>query len=155
MKFSWMTIADDEIGEKEVPGLNHNPRIIEYHSETTLRATTDEVPWCSSFVNWVMKRAGYTPTRSAAARSWATWGVECKPTAGCIVVLTRNGGGHVGFYVRETARYVFLLGGNQSNAVNIAAYPKTRVIGYRMPKQMNDEDRGLYELITKGEKKWP
>jgi hypothetical protein len=58
----------------------------------------------------------------------------------------------VGFYVRETARYVFLLGGNQSNAVNIAAYPKTRVIGYRMPKQMNDEDRGLYELITKGDK---
>jgi hypothetical protein len=24
-----------------------------------------------------------------------------------------------------------------------------------MPKHMNDDDRGYYELITKGDKKWP
>jgi uncharacterized protein (TIGR02594 family) len=150
MKFSWLTIAEDEIGEKEVPGLNHNPRIIEYHRETTLSATTDEVPWCSSFVNWVMKRAGYTPTRSAAARSWATYGKETPPVQGCIVVLTRNGGGHVGFYVKSSANYVWVLGGNQSNAVNISAYPKSRVIAYRVPKQMNNEDATTYELKIRG-----
>jgi uncharacterized protein (TIGR02594 family) len=150
MKFSWLYIAEDEIGEKEVPGLNHNPRIIEYHRETTLSATTDEVPWCSSFVNWVMKRAGYTPTRSAAARSWATYGKETPPVQGCIVVLTRNGGGHVGFYVKSSANYVWVLGGNQSNAVNISAYPKSRVIAYRVPKQMNNEDATTYELKIRG-----
>jgi uncharacterized protein (TIGR02594 family) len=150
MKFTWLTIAEDEIGEKEVPGLNHNPRIIEYHRETTLSATTDEVPWCSSFVNWVMKRAGYTPTRSAAARSWATYGKDTPPVQGCIVVLTRNGGGHVGFYVKSSANYVWVLGGNQSNAVNISAYPKSRVIAYRVPKQMNNEDATTYELKIRG-----
>lgn len=150
MKLSWLYIAEDEIGEKEVPGLNHNPRIIEYHSETTLSATTDEVPWCSSFVNWVMKRAGYTPTRSAAARSWATYGKETPPVQGCIVVLTRNGGGHVGFYVKSSANYVWVLGGNQSNAVNISAYPKSRVIAYRVPKQMNNEDATAYEMKIRG-----
>ena len=146
IRFSWYAIADDEIGEKEVPGLQHNPQIIEYHSTTTLKATTDEVPWCSSFVNWCMVRAGYTPTRSAAARSWATYGKQTPPVEGCIVVLTRNGGGHVGFYVKSTASHVYVLGGNQSNAVNVSAYPKTRVIAYCVPKKMNDDDEGLYNM---------
>lgn len=150
MKFSWITIAEDEIGEKEVPGLQHNPRILEYHATTTLKATTDEVPWCSSFVNWVMKSAKYKTTNSAAARSWATYGFSTPPVPGCIVVLTRNGGNHVGFYVRSTAQYVYVLGGNQSNAVNISAYPKSRVIAYRIPSDLRKEDSELYNSTLNG-----
>jgi hypothetical protein len=44
-------IAKAELGTTEVPGTQNNPRILEYHATTTLKATTDEVPWCSSFVN--------------------------------------------------------------------------------------------------------
>jgi len=55
----WMDIAVAELGvhEDSHPG-QHNSRILEYHQTTTLKATTDETPWCSSFVNWVMIQSG-------------------------------------------------------------------------------------------------
>ena len=146
-----MTIARKELGQKEQPGANHNKRIIEYHQLTKLRAKDDETPWCSSFVNWCMSGAGYPITESAAAKSWAKYGVSCKPHPGCIVVMTRNGGGHVGFYVKETPAYVYLLGGNQSNAVTISAYSKERIIAYRLPQLLNIDDASVYD--TKNEKK--
>jgi hypothetical protein len=45
-----------------------------------------------------------------------------------------NWKGHVGFYVGETAKSIKTLGGNQSNAVNIRHYSKSRVLGFRRPK---------------------
>jgi hypothetical protein len=72
-----MSIAEGELGihENSPPGEN-NRRILEYHQATTLATTTDEAPWCSSFVNWVMKNAGRRGTGSALASSWLTWGGE-------------------------------------------------------------------------------
>lgn len=74
---TWMVIAERELasGVRERPGAEHNPRIVEYHSATLLRATTDEVPWCSSFANWCLLQVFETGTWSAAARSWLAWGV--------------------------------------------------------------------------------
>lgn len=92
-----------------------------------------------------MSGAGYPITQSAAARSWATYGASCKPHPGCIVVLTRTGGGHVGFYVRETEKYVYILGGNQGNKVSVAAYDKSRIIAYRLPQLLNIEDAKVYD----------
>jgi uncharacterized protein (TIGR02594 family) len=153
VEFSWMTVAREEIGVKEIAGIRHTPRIIEYHATTTLKASTDEVPWCSSFVNWVMMQAGYTGTKSAAARSWADWGQGLvDPVPGCIVVMTRGSGGHVGFYIRHDADYHWILGGNQNNEVRISTYDmrKRRLLGYVLPAKMNDEDQGLYELFNRG-----
>lgn len=131
----WLTVALRELGTKEYVGIADNPRVIEYHSATTLHATDDEVPWCSSFVNWVMKQVGIKGTGSAAARSWLNWGVPIdKPIYGCVVILTRTGGGHVGFFIAEEDGITKLLGGNQGDAVNVRNYPTSRVIGYRMPK---------------------
>jgi len=64
----WLVIARGEIGQKEIKGGKHNPRILEYHATTTRKATTDEVSWCSSFVNWCMTQAGYEGTNSAWAK---------------------------------------------------------------------------------------
>lgn len=131
----WLTVALRELGTKEYVGIADNPRVVEYHSATTLHATDDEVPWCSSFVNWVMKQVGIKGTGSAAARSWLNWGVPIdKPVYGCVVILTRTGGGHVGFFIAEEDGITKLLGGNQGDAVNVRNYPTSRVIGYRMPK---------------------
>ena len=64
----WMAIAIAELGVHvdSLPG-QHNARILEYHQTTTLRATDDETPWCSSFVNWVLTQSGRRGTNSAAA----------------------------------------------------------------------------------------
>jgi hypothetical protein len=70
----WMAIAMREQGQAEIKGPAANPRIIEYHAATTLRARSDETAWCSSFANWCMQQAGIPGTKSAAAISWMHWG---------------------------------------------------------------------------------
>lgn len=149
--FPWYMAArrEKQRGVMESIGLADNPRIVEYHATTTLRATDDEVPWCSSFVNWCMTQAGYKGTRSAAARSWLTWGVKIDtPVEGCIVVLTRPGGGHVGFYVSgHKSGTIKILGGNQSDEVRVSGYLESRVLGYFLPATMNPADQREYERL--------
>ena len=143
-----MQIAHGELssGVSEIEGPDDDPRIVEYHATTTLAATDDEVPWCSSFVNWCMKEAGLLRTGSARARSWLRWGTAFTfPAYGAVCILQRGSGlqpgpgvidapGHVGFYAGiASAGGMLLLGGNQSNAVTIAAYSNSRVLGYRWP----------------------
>jgi uncharacterized protein (TIGR02594 family) len=128
-------IANKELGIKEIKGRLHSNRILEYHSTTTLKATDDETPWCSSFVNWCVQLAELKGTNSAAARSWLKWGNEVKePYEGCVVVIKRGNSswqGHVGFFVKEVGNNILILGGNQSNAVTVSSYSKERVLGYR------------------------
>lgn len=131
---SWMTLARKEMGIKEVPGSGDNQRVIEYHSVTTLKATEDSVPWCSSFACWVIEAAGIKSPRSARAKDWAKWGKGLnKPQPGCVVVFTRDGGGHVAFFVREDGENLVVLGGNQGDKVCEAKYSKAHVIAYRWP----------------------
>lgn len=136
-EFPWLPIALAEVGVKEFPGDGDNPRIVEYLQSTSLEApsaTQDETPWCSAFANWCVERSGYEGTDSAWARSWLTWGRAARrPRRGCIVVLSRDRGGHVGFWVGETGTQVRLLGGNQGDEVRVSGYPKKRVLGYRVP----------------------
>ena len=134
----WLEVAQREIGVKEYPGPQHNPRIVEYATHTSLGAKSDEVAWCSSFVNWCMAQAELEGTGSAAARSWLTWGVDLKqPVPGCVAVFKRGADpaqGHVAFYVSHTDRTVNVLGGNQSNQVKIAPYKAENRLSYRWPK---------------------
>ncbi len=137
----WMAIASSEVGVKEYSGNGENPRIVEYLRSTNLRAADsarDETPWCSGFVNWCVEKSGYAGTDSAWARSWLNWGSTItKPRHGCIVVFKRDvNNGHVGFYLGATATGIKLLGGNQSNAVNVSSYKKTDVLGYRLPQNL-------------------
>lgn len=139
---TWMLIAQQELtrGVHEIPGPESNPRILVYHAATSFQATSDEVPWCSSFVNYCLQHAGYEGTRSAAARSWLTWGEPIDdPRYGAIVVLARGKNpaqGHVGFLTghRESDDKILLLAGNQNDAVSIAAFDPPRVLAYRWPR---------------------
>lgn len=135
----WYEIAKKELGTKEVSGPKHNPRIIDYHAATSLKATEDEVAWCASFVGWCLEEAGIEGTYSALARSYMDWGEKLShPKKGCIVIFRRGKPwqGHVGFLVRETAHSIYLLGGNQDDAVTIQAFSKEDVIGYRWPVEV-------------------
>ncbi len=134
----WFEIARRELvsGIEEIPGGRHNPRIVEYHQCSSLKASDDETPWCSSFANWCMAQAGIAGSGSAAARSWLAWGVPlAAPRRGCVVVLSRGAppSGHVGFLERLEDGLLFLLGGNQGDRVSIAAFRAGRLLGYRWP----------------------
>jgi uncharacterized protein (TIGR02594 family) len=142
-----MEIAGAELGIREdARAGHHTQRILEYHQATTLKATTDEVPWCSSFVNWVLNQAGIKGTNSAAAKSWLTWGRELKePQVGAITITKRAGadaangsssGYHVAFFHSLGGGTKFsLLGGNQGDAVRIREYDlkKYEFVKYRWP----------------------
>lgn len=133
----WMLAAIHELGQREIPGATSNPRVLAYLASTELDralASTDETPWCSAFVNWCMEVSGQVGTNSAAARSWLGWGQTIDmPKRGCVTVLSRDGGGHVGFWLGQTATAVKLLGGNQGDQVRVAEYDRKRVLGHRVP----------------------
>jgi len=115
-----LQIAMKEIGVHEIAGSKHNPRILEYHKSTSYKATTDEIPWCASFVNWVLMLAELKRTNSAAAISFLTLGKPLPaPIKGCVTVSKRTGGNHVFFYLGENDTHVQALGGNQSDSVCI------------------------------------
>lgn len=132
-------VAVGEKGIAEIPGPKSNDRIIEYDSCTTLRATSDEIPWCSAFINWCAKKAGAKGTGSALARSWLVWGIDVtnQPMQGDLVILERgNDGisGHVGFLAETPSvinPWIKVLGGNQNNMVCIESFSKLKVLGYR------------------------
>jgi len=127
------SIAESQMGVHELPGRAQNKKILEYHATTSLGATDDETPWCSSFVNWCVKQAGFNGTNSAAARSWMKWGVPLKsPEKGCIVVFQRPGGNHVAFFDSDQgSEYIRVLGGNQGDQVSLSNYRKDRILGFR------------------------
>jgi uncharacterized protein (TIGR02594 family) len=125
----WYEVAKHEMamGVDDISGLEDNPRIVAYHQTTTLGADYDEMPWCSSFVNWCVEQACLRGTGSALARSWLDWGKPLTtPRRGCIVVLSRGSKahqGHVGFYHEDDRNRILVLGGNQGNRVTISSYP--------------------------------
>ena len=131
----WLKIAYGEIGVKEIPGKKHNPRVIEYHNTCTYNARRDEVAWCSAFINWCIIQAGYRGTNKVNARSWLDWGKSLPKHRGAVTVLWRehpsSWKGHVAFYIKSNEKYVWLLGGNQSNKVCIKKYPLNKVLSYR------------------------
>lgn len=137
----WMRIATQEIGQKEIPGYRHNPRIIHYGKSVSLKISNDETPWCASFVAFCLETAQVKSTRSAMARSYEKWGTAIEPHYGAIVVMWRksleSGSGHVGFYVGEDPKNtnnIMMLSGNSNNQVRISSYSKSRILGYRWPE---------------------
>ncbi len=117
-----------QYGVHEIAGSGANPAIVEYHSKTSLRATSDEVPWCSSITMWAALKAGMHVGRTnAAARSWATWGENYPFFTGAIAVFEN----HVGVALRLGDGGIYLLGGNQANAVNVQLTKRSDFIGYR------------------------
>lgn len=132
---AWLRVARAELGVREIAGAADNPRIVEYHQATTLRASDDETPWCAAFVNWCLAQCGVARTRSAMARSFIDFGQHVHPRLGAIIVLKRGAppSGHVGFYVGGDDKNLRLLGGNQGNRVSIAEFPWSQMLDSRWP----------------------
>ena len=135
-KLTHMEIAMGELGQAEIVGGDDNDRIVDYFDSVSYRATDDETPWCAAFANWVLMEAGIARTESAAALSFAKWGVATKtPKYGDIVVFDHgHGRGHVGFFMGTDGKNVSVLGGNQNNQVNITKFAASRVAHYRTCK---------------------
>ena len=133
----WVTEARKHIGTREIPGSQHHQKILQWWKSIKRGGIRDdETPWCAAYVGGCLEAVGIVSSRFESARSYLQWGKPiAPPVVGAVAVLGRaGGGGHVGFVVGQDAQgRVILLGGNQGNAVNEAAFDSSRVIGYRWP----------------------
>ncbi|MEM1286982.1 MAG: TIGR02594 family protein [Pseudomonadota bacterium] len=134
----WLTEAKRHVGVKEWAAARHNPAIVGFFRAAGFGGIKDdETPWCAAFVNAVLSESGLIGSGSLLARSFLKWGEpisDAKP--GAIAVFRRGQAGwqgHVGFVVGGTPKALNILGGNQSNAVTIASYSRSKLLGFRWP----------------------
>ncbi len=140
-------VAARFIGTKESPGVAANPLILSMLRLDATWPAQDEVAWCSAFVNFIAWLLRLPRSKSLSARSWLKVGepitIEQAEPGFDIVILRRGvnspgpevlqAPGHVGFFagLRASDGAVQLLGGNQGNAVSIAAFAAKDVLGVR------------------------
>ena len=135
--------AQSFIGTKEIVGPEHNPEVVKMFEDVGHAwVKDDETAWCAAFVGSVLEQINVPSTRKLDARSYLGWGEVVEPEdarEGDVMVFYRgdkNGWqGHVGFFVSATDSGYDILGGNQSNAVNIKSYSKDRLLGVRRIKE--------------------
>jgi uncharacterized protein (TIGR02594 family) len=153
--------ASKEIGVKEIAGDKSNIDIMKYHSAVTNKTDTpDSVPWCASFVAWVLESCAMQSTNSMRARSYEYWGLpveyrNCLP--GDIAVFWRgsktSGLGHVAFVVAVSSDIIYCLGGNQNDAVNITKYSKERLLCFRRSSKSYNYSKAQIEMLFEASEK--
>jgi len=131
-------IARSYIGTTEGPGPADNLIIMEmYASVGHDWVEHDSVAWCAAFVGHCLERAGIRSTRKLTARSYLDWGVPIEVAdaqQGDIGVIPRGSSrwqGHVFFIDRIEGQWVWGLGGNQDDAVNVKRFSVSKLLGLR------------------------
>ena len=113
----WMPIALSQLGINET----HNTAITNgYHAIGARQTKWDSrsVPWCASFVGWVLNKAGLKHPITARARDYIDFGKKLgkeKIPYGAIMVMKIGSGNHVCFCHEDKGTSVVMLGGNQSS----------------------------------------
>ncbi len=140
----WMRVAAGRIGVLEDLRKQQGEVAVQRSLESAGLTLGAGDPWCVAFVRWVMGQIGYPGSRGLDARAWLGWGERASARYGAVAVFADSdpdGPGHVGFYVGESRRCVYVLGGNTwfrgryAPGVGIRAYNKARLLGYRWPAE--------------------
>lgn len=154
----WLQKARTLLGTHEGAGTLDNPIIMAWAKELggwyPAFYKHDSIPWCGLFVGVTMKRGlpnVTLPANSLGALQWGFWGVRLeKPSVGAIMVFQRPGGGHVSYYVGEDADTYHVLGGNQSDTVNVTRIAKARCTTMRWPPGVDLPTSGPVLLAQTG-----
>jgi uncharacterized protein (TIGR02594 family) len=135
----WLIEALRWLDEKEAPGDDDNPHILEWAREEggsiAQAFKHDSIPWCALFANMILTKTGFRGTETLWALDFANWGQKVTgPAVGAFVPMSRSGGGHIAVVVgRDQHGNLMCVGGNQDDAVNIKPFPRNRPVGYRWP----------------------
>lgn len=127
-------VAQNTLGMNET---EQREALAEFFKNGGINLDPSTQAWCAAWANGALAGLGIQGTGSAMARSFLEWGMEVSdPQMGDVVVLSRgdpNGWeGHVGFFMGyDDKGNILVLGGNQSDAVNVQAYSANRLLGFR------------------------
>ena len=159
----WLNVMRTLNGTHEVSGPEANPVIAGMSDEIGKRYPeqkwycdlpswdSDETAWCGLSAAYCMAMADIRPPfKDKPAPDTDRWGwalawaddedfgeALAEPRLGCVVVMERDGGGHVTFF-EHTADYgntYMCRGGNQSNSVNLSAYNRSSVVALIWPRE--------------------
>lgn len=153
-----LAAARGYLGLEEWPGARHNPEILRLWELAGMGwVEDDETPWCAAFANAVVAQVGLTGTGKANARSFGQWGAEVplwSAQPGDIAVLWRGSPdgwqGHVGIVERVDGQLIYLVGGNQGNAVTVQGYAAQRLLSIR--RATGNAARDGRPVLTAGER---
>jgi len=157
----WWAVMKSLTGTTEAPGDPDNPKIVgmadyianKWAGDPAMDGIEnycagyvhDSTPWCGLTEAYCLSVAGIRPpfdkTDDTGSFLWAQSFANdpgfvhlAQPRPGCIVVMTREGGGHVTTWEGQTNGSNTCRGGNQSDAVNVQNYSKGDVIAYVWPR---------------------
>jgi len=176
----WLKVMQAITGLTEEPGDPDNPKIVGMahfigkkwadvpgmadYCDTYVH---DSIPWCGLTAAFCVSVAGIKPPfgrtdtdRFLWALAWSEspdFVIMGRPVPGTIVVMEREGGGHVTLFesMDSSGRYR-CRGGNQSDAVNLQTYDPDTVVALVWPRaageppQIPVEDRPLLEQGDSG-----
>jgi len=119
-----------DLGLKETPGSKSTPRIKQAIklSASWLNEDDSKTAWCGCIRGlWGLETGTGVPKEHYRAAEWSKWGIEV-PLAphhwkkGDTIIMRRSGGNHVTLLEKVQGKFIYCLGGNQSNEVNISKY---------------------------------
>lgn len=150
---TWLNVMRVITGLTEGPGSEDNPKILAMRDYIARKwpemaeycdyYTHDDTPWCGLCAAFCVSVANIRPPfgeEDTECFLWAlSWAEEAhysrldEPRPGCIVVMEREGGGHVTLFEREEDGMYICRGGNQSDRVNEASYNPSTVVALMWP----------------------
>lgn len=132
----WMAEMHRRMGLHEV---RDNAALIAFLKIGRYLGNPRDLPWCGDGQESAISKA--LPQEPLLenpffAQAWANFGIDVhQPIIGAIgVIKWTPSTGHVGTVAGVDGDYVHLLGCNQSNAINISGFPRSKFIAFRWPK---------------------
>ena len=151
----WLTEMKLITGVSERPGEADEPKILAMAdfigkkfpdmANYCAQYRHDATPWCGLAEAYTLARCGIRPPFRAGhdtdcflwAESFASdpnYTKLATPKLGCIAILKRSGGNHVTTFESDKGSSFMGRGGNQSDAVTLASFPKSNLVAWVWPK---------------------
>lgn len=132
------------LGVKEIPGAASNPVILDMAKGLGVDDiyVSDSQSWCALFINHIIRITSkpidlhphdkYDLLRAKQTANLFNDIPKEDWRLGDIMIIKRDGGGHVFFPIAKTDKNTIIgLGGNQSNSVTFSEFDANRVIGVK------------------------
>jgi uncharacterized protein (TIGR02594 family) len=132
------------LGIREVKGESNNPAIMDMAKGLGVANiyTNDDMSWCALFINHLIRITGkpavdtngdkYNLLRALWMANWGNAVAAGDEKLGDVVVINREGGGHVFLYIAKTPTgNIIGLGGNQGDSVSFSEFDRSRVKAVR------------------------
>jgi uncharacterized protein (TIGR02594 family) len=112
-----------------------NAHIVQCYRAVGFRLSSDSTPWCAGFSGFILKSAGAGHLNTLSSLAYRGYGTavplndKSKWRLNDVVVFSRKGGGHIGFFrgYNPSNGSVLIAGGNQSNNLTEVGFRSGRM----------------------------